>query len=444
MYFSLKSDCYFRRYGSVGHIVRPVISIEEVVDENGAVFIEPLTYEPQDINDIVNKLEDYFDGIEKNELKADVLEFYFNLAKNGFLNYNESLEAFKNVGFEYSTLEGKLAHTDIDTQLDESSSHFLSEFFKSNPFLQTFHIELTSKCNERCIHCYIPHENKINEINRELMLNALQQCKELSVLTVIFSGGEPMLHPNFCEFLKYAKDCDFNVTVLSNLTLLNDETIEALKYRHASCVNVSLYSMDSDIHDSITTISGSFQKTLTNILRLIDNNIPVQINCPIMKQNKDSFYKVIEWGQNHKCSVITDYLIMARSDRSIDNLNNRLSENELKSVIDKLLETDVVFQSNIKSGIMSKDNAISDIQPDDRVCGVGMSTLCMLTNGDVYPCAGWQKYFCGNLNKVLLKDIWDNSAQVKYLRQIRQKDFSKCIDCDDRNYCLMCMGASPV
>ena len=219
MYFSLKSDCYFRRYGSVGHIVRPVISIEEVVDENGAVFIEPLTYEPQDINDIVNKLEDYFDGIEKNELKADVLEFYFNLAKNGFLNYNESLEAFKNVGFEYSTLEGKLAHTDIDTQLDESSSHFLSEFFKSNPFLQTFHIELTSKCNERCIHCYIPHENKINEINRELMLNALQQCKELSVLTVIFSGGEPMLHPNFCEFLKYAKDCDFNVTVLSNLTL---------------------------------------------------------------------------------------------------------------------------------------------------------------------------------------------------------------------------------
>lgn len=70
--------------------------------------------------------------------------------------------------------------------------------------------------------------------------------------------------------------------------------------------------MYPEVHDEITKVRGSFIKTRDNILKLIDNNIPVQINCPIMKQNKNSFHQVIQWGQNNKCSVVTDYLIMAR------------------------------------------------------------------------------------------------------------------------------------
>lgn len=104
--------------------------------------------------------------------------------------------------------------------------------------------------------------------------------------------------------------------------------------------------MDANVHDSITTVNGSFEKTKRNILRLIDNNVPVQINCPIMEQNKDSFHKVVKWGQSHKCSVITDYLIMARSDHSTDNLDNRLTADDLPSVIKRLIESDVVFQSS--------------------------------------------------------------------------------------------------
>lgn len=240
--FSLKSDCYFRHYGNIGHIIRPIVSIEEVVDECGAVFLEQLNYEPQSIYDIVNKLISKFSDADADILKHDALEFYSGLADDGYLNSSITLQDFRNVGFEYSTLKGKLAPKNFNAQLEESSSQFLGEYFKDNPCLETFHIELTSKCNERCVHCYIPHEKKIKkntEIDFNLMMDALNQCKDMGVLTVIFSGGEPMLHPNFIEFLKHAKDLDINVTVLSNLTLLNDEIIEALKYKHASCVNVS-------------------------------------------------------------------------------------------------------------------------------------------------------------------------------------------------------------
>lgn len=439
MYYSLKTDCYFRKYGEIGYISRPIITTEEVVDEIGAIILEKLSYTPVLIDEIVEKLLLEFKEVDKNQLTLDVNVFLSNLEKDGFLNKASSIDGFVESGFEYSTLEGKTAYSNLRPQLEESSSHFLREYFKNEPYLHTFHIELTSKCNERCVHCYIPHEDKTTHIDYELMVDTLKQCKEMNVMTIVFSGGEPMLHPYFCDFLRIAKDMDFNVTVLSNLTLMTDEIMDALAYKHASCVNVSLYSMTPEVHDEITTIKGSFDKTTSNILRLIENNIPIQINCPVMKQNKDSFYEVIKWGQNHKCTVNTDYLIMARANRTTDNLINRLSEEDLKEVINHFLQTDVVVRSNVETfDEYEQEDTRMDLE--DRVCGVGITTLCMVTNGDVYPCAGWQKYVCGNIKEVPLQTIWKTSPQVNYLRSLKQKDFKKCIGCKDKDFCLMCMS----
>lgn len=438
MIYAMKTDCYFRKYGEIGYITRPIINTEEVVNEIGSLFLEELSYAPKEIVAIVDDLLIKFENVSKDELTKDVVKFYDGLVEDGFLNRAETIEKYKDSGFEYSTLKGKLAYSNLKPQLEETSSHFLQKYFQNTPYLHTFHIELTSRCNERCVHCYIPHECKNQDIDYELMIDTLRQCKEMNVLTIVFSGGEPMLHPNFCEFLRIAKDMDFNVTVLSNLTALTDEIVDALKYKHASCVNVSLYSMIPEVHDEITTVKNSHNKTISNINKLIENNIPIQINCPVMKQNKESFFGVIKWGQNKKCTVNTDYLIMARSDRTTDNLSNRLSKEDLPYVIEKFLENDIVVRSNLNKPDRDKEKFVSD--PDGRVCGVGISTLCMVTNGDIYPCAGWQKYICGNIKKTPLKTIWSDSPQVNYLRTLRQKDFAKCLNCKDKNFCLMCMS----
>lgn len=155
MYFALKTDCYFRKYGEIGYITRPIVTMEEVVDEVGAIFLGELGYEPKSIDDIVFFLSSVFVDVDKDKLKKDALEFYFNFVSDGFLNQAESLDEFIDAGFEYSTLNGKLAYSNLKPQVEESSSHFLSEYYKNTPYLHTFHIELTSRCNERCIHCYI-------------------------------------------------------------------------------------------------------------------------------------------------------------------------------------------------------------------------------------------------------------------------------------------------
>ncbi|WP_461251971.1 radical SAM protein, partial [Treponema sp. R8-4-B8] len=70
----------------------------------------------------------------------------------------------------------------------------------------------------------------------------MQKCLLIfSGLPSVSSGGEPMLHPQFCDFLRKAKDYDFSVNILTNLTLLNDEIIAEMKNNRLSSVQVSLY-----------------------------------------------------------------------------------------------------------------------------------------------------------------------------------------------------------
>jgi radical SAM protein with 4Fe4S-binding SPASM domain len=63
----------------------------------------------------------------------------------------------------------------------------------------------------------------------------------------------------------------------------------------------------------------------------------------------------------------------------------------------------------------------------------------MVANGNLYPCAGWQDYIVGNIKEQSLREIWDNSPKVQYLRALRKKDFPKCLSCADKSFCAMCM-----
>ena len=102
--------------------------------------------------------------------------------------------------FDYSTLKGERAYKD-GYVADTSSEKFLIEHSKKNPFLFTFHIELTSKCNERCVHCYIPHEYKNADIEHDLMIKALNQCRDMGVVNVsLYSVNCSRLKSQACPY----------------------------------------------------------------------------------------------------------------------------------------------------------------------------------------------------------------------------------------------------
>lgn len=452
MFFKQKSNIIFRSYESFGYITdnrnfgyKLTDSNEnyigdKILSESGNVFFSVLDRKPQNINKLSNKINEQFPDVDILTIKNDAYDFYCLLEQDGFVVSGETLEECekKDVRFSYKMSENEKIKEDSHSARkysEKDTQDFFEEYFNGKPQLTNLHIELTSKCNERCIHCYIPHENKISNISPDLFYTVLEQCRDMRLLHLTLSGGEPMLHKEFCNFLRRCREYNFSVNVLSNLTLLNDEMIEEMKANPLLCVQVSLYSMSPTIHDEITQMKGSFEKTKNAILKLIENDIPLQISCPIMKQNRDCYIDVIEWANEHRIHVGADYNIIAEYNHTTQNLKCRLSLDEIRGVMQNKVKNNIKYFEQMELTAAEK----KDITPNDFVCSVCRFSICITETGDVYPCAGWQDYTVGNVKETLLKDIWDNSEKIQYLRGLRNKDFPKCIQCSDKEYCSMCM-----
>jgi len=437
-----KFDTFIRRYDDIGYIINSSDFRDRVVDTSGTVFLTALSREAQSLDGLAAQIAGAFIGVDIETIKKDAADFYAMLETDGFIISGKTKEELdrKDTRFSYAALEPKTIRKDftpVIRRAEKDTQEFLQEHFKDRPHLTSLQIELTSRCNERCVHCYIPHENKSSDINPDFFYRVLDECRDMGLLSLTLSGGEPMLHVQFPQFLRRAKEYDFSINILSNLTLLNDEIITEMKATRLSSVQVSLYSMKPEIHDSITGLPGSFTKTKSAIERLIANDIPLQISCPTMKQNKNCYVDVLNWAHEHKVRAITDYIMMARYDHSIGNLDSRLSLDETAQVINDTISNDLDYQEEML-GIDINAAEERDIS-NDTVCGVCISTLCMVANGNIYPCAGWQDYVCGNLKEQSLREIWERSPKVKYLRSLRKKDFPQCLICQDKAFCAMCM-----
>lgn len=440
MFFKLKWNVLFRQYSEYGYIADNAMfgyrmmndfsqwPGEEYVSESGAIMLNMLGREPRNIDSIVAELFGIFQDVTWDELKQDTLEFFMEFVNAGFLCCGETIDECNKNDYE-------IINVDV---VEELPTFILKEdcgknAINPNDFLRSIHIEIANECNERCVHCYIPHKDKNLTMESKLFYQIVEEARRLNVLNITISGGEPLLHKDFVPFINKCKELDFSVNVLTNLTLLTDEVIEEMKRNPLLSVQTSLYSMEPMVHDAITLKKGSFEKTRDNILRLISAGIPVQISCPVMKQNLLTYRTVVEWGKNHNISVGTDFVIFAEYDDSNKNLDNRLSFEEVEKIYE-----DELTSENVEY-ILEKVHEKRELSGKDPVCSVCRYYLCVSASGDVFPCVGWQTKRIGNLYCQTIKEIWEESEQVNVLRNTRLDSFEKCINCNDRGFCTICM-----
>lgn len=440
-YYRINQQVLFRHFGDFGYITdnrnfgynlsgNNFTLGDEIISETGADIISCLKKAPLSIDEIMNKVIEIFEP--ETGLRSNVIEFLDLLCSKGFILSGESVEECINCSAVIRNDSQRLVGEDsstIDTQ------EYLSEHYGERPFPTSIHVEIASECNERCVHCYIPHEFKQDLMDENLFNSILSQATELKLLHITISGGEPMLHPHFIDFMRKCREADMSVNILSNLTLLNDEMIEEMKLNPLLCVQTSIYSMQANIHDGITHQKGSLNKTISSVIKLIDNYIPVQISCPVLKNNVNSYQEVKEWATKQNISIGVDYSIIAQYNHNKKNINCRLSTEELKNVISEQFSNDSLFREETEKEIIERRKKTSN----DYICSVCNSSICIGPNGNVFPCVGWSSKILGNIRSMSLQDIWMKSEAVKHLRSIKFKDFTNCRNCSSKDFCTICM-----
>ena len=439
MYYKLRNDVLFRQYEEYGLITdnsefgyrmlndqRSALG-EKYVSKSGAVMLSTLDKYPKNIDEIVKELLSIFVGVDEATLKKDTEEFLHYFFEEGYLCESEKKEEFQEYYYKL-----------IDINKENTSKEFYSENcdksnIKTKDFLRSIHIEIASACNERCVHCYIPHKYKEKMMDSSLFYRIVEEGRKMHIIHVTLSGGEPLLHNDIIGFLRKCRELDLSVNVLSNLTMINDDIIDEMKKNPLLSIQTSIYAMDSKIHDNITKLSGSLDKTINGVKKIIDAGIPIQISCPVMKQNKDDFPSVIRWGKNNNISVSVEPVIFASYDHSCDNLSNRLSVQEVEKAIG--YELDEGYEGIIMGRVKEKEA----LKGEDPICSICRYSFCISVEGNVYPCVGWQSNIIDSLDNHSLQEIWEKSEKIEQLMNMKRKDFSKCVDCIDRGYCTVCM-----
>lgn len=445
MFVRQTQDTFIRRFSNIGYITNQLTKHDLNFNETGADFLDQISREPKEIEAIVYEILPLYQDISFEELKADFIEFIADLENSGFVITGQTVEELnaKEPSFNYQMVNPKtelydFTNPDKNEVLTDSSEFFYEEFHKA-PQIFGLQIEVTARCNERCIHCYIPNAKKNvgKDMELPLIFRVLDEAKEMGTLQVTLSGGELFMHKDIEAILRHARKNDFSISILSNLTLLEPHHIAVLKEINPSIVQVSLYSMKAEEHDAITLVKGSFDKTKKAIEQLVAADIPVQISCPVMKLNRKSYKDVLVYANKLRTKAQTDFIMMAQADQDTNNLAQRISLDETAELLTDMLQFDLDYLDTT----LQQEPKSLDIEKYKKspVCGVGVDNICLTANGDYYPCAGWQGMILGNAYNQSLKDIWENSEQIKELRKITNSSFPECIVCEAKDYCAMCL-----
>jgi radical SAM protein with 4Fe4S-binding SPASM domain len=445
-------NSFIRRRNGYGYIINQMTFYDRYYDEVGTILLLTLSREPQEVEDIVkNHLLPKFEDVDYNTLYSDFVEFLKDLERNLFIVTGNTIEELnqKEMNFSYSNGNMKTQSSDFTQKtpylVEEDSQSFSLDSEQNRPNLQSIQFELTSRCNERCIHCYIPNTKKDDgsDMPIEKVKNVIDQFSDMGGSHVTLSGGEVFIYPNFTEILTYCREKDMRISILSNLIAMRNEHIAEIKKANVSIIQTSLYSMIPEHHDFITKIKGSFIRTKNAIEKLVAADIPVQISCPVMKANAKDYKDVLLYAKSLNIKAQTDYIMMAQSDFDNKNLVNRLSLKETEELLRDIIEFDISYR---KETLMKRPKSYIKLNKKQfekfkrlPLCGAGINTCCIAENGDVYPCSGWQGMVIGNVMNKSLSEIWENSEKLKELRGITQSDFQQCLSCEALDFCSRCL-----
>lgn len=448
MLVKLSKNSYVRQMGEYGYITNQLTRLDRVYNETGADFLTRIQKMPLDVDSIIAELHElYGESVDECGLREDFISFVKELEQSCFVVTGDTMEEIENKDIDFSYSLGNpdniLKNRTIAlAEPDCSTTDFMTQLSQENPRLISMEVEITSGCNERCIHCYIPNKKKDKHINLSYgaFCKLVDEFAEMGGLQIVLSGGEVFLHPDLFSMIEYCREKDLRISILSNLTKLREGDIERLKKVNLASIQTSLYSLNPENHDYITRIKGSCEKTKAAIEMLIKADIPVQISCPAMKANYKDYGEVIQYARQRGCKVQTDLILMAQSDLNTENLSNRMSLEEAEYVIKDILRYDEDYKNVLLNNNEAEDNEYihSELFLNQPLCGAGSDDISITANGDVYPCAGWQKMVVGNIHKQSLKDIWNNSEELKRIRAITQKDFPQCLDCEALKFCSRC------
>ena len=294
------------------------------------------------------------------------------------------------------------------------------------------HFDITWRCNERCVHCYLDHDDR-GEMTTAEIEGILDQLSDAGVFFLTLSGGEVLMRRDFFEIVETARRLLFNVKLKTNGVMIREPEARRIRELGVEQVQISVYSHRPEVHDAITRLPGSLKRTVEAIRFLKSQGLKVVIANVLMASNFFDNAGVIALAKELGVLYTLDPTITPKMDGDTSILGLRIPGSQLKQVF-----RNQELVGNVEEFCAPPPPPGEDIL-DGLPCSAGHTGCYISPYGDVFPCVQFPLP-SGNLRRQKFAEIWRNSPQLNEVRSIRARDLPTCSTCAHVGTCTRCPG----
>lgn len=283
-------------------------------------------------------------------------------------------------------------------------------------------IDVTNKCNLRCLHCYNESGENIqsnNELTDEEILYLVDELCSVGVFNLCFCGGEPLLRKNLIvKCIKKLRESGVpNVAMVTNGILLTEEVACELKEAGLTTIQISLDGATAESHDRLRNKEGVYEKTIqaikNSITAGIEPNIaytPTRFNIHEFKEAHSLLRNLGLYDINFRMQPL---MLMGRASENLESI--KPTEKQYRTLVREIND---INEENIKPHVRwgdPVDHLIRFSQMD-----LSVQQLIIRANGDIV-CSTYLPLVVGNIRKHSLLEYWNKGLVDVWSYKIPKK-----------------------
>ncbi|MBN2320700.1 MAG: radical SAM protein [Acidobacteria bacterium] len=170
------------------------------------------------------------------------------------------------------------------------------------PKLGGMDIELTERCNLNCIHCYInqpagDREIQAGEMDTDRVKTVLKEAADLGCLSVRFTGGEPLIRPDFTELYLFARQLGLRIILFTNATLITPDLAEILaRTPPLEKIEITVFGMSPESYRAVTGRPDAYSTTMRGINLLLEKQVPFIVKGVLLPANEKDVPAFESWA----------------------------------------------------------------------------------------------------------------------------------------------------
>ena len=156
-------------------------------------------------------------------------------------------------------------------------------------------LTITLSCNNNCVFCprdilsLILHDRKSSKFKDQLKKIRAQSD------SINLTGGEITVLPDIFDIFKICKELGFKkISIITNARMASYKKYAEKLSRYVNSAGVSVYSIDKNVHDKISRVSGSLKQTLQGLKNLLDNIEHIWVNITVSRINSSTLARTMK------------------------------------------------------------------------------------------------------------------------------------------------------